>query len=119
MTAMRGRPVEARTLINEVEGHLLIEAARAEGRAAAEQCTAHLDWLTDDQRHEIEREFVDMYVGLCRLSWQRTDLRARELRTEYEEVCRRLKRRLIAGCLAVALVATTALPILAAVWSAD
>ncbi|MFE9644422.1 hypothetical protein ACFYO0_09900 [Streptomyces sp. NPDC006365] len=117
MTAMRGRPLDTRALINEVEGHLLIEAAREEGRAAVAQCTAHLDWLTNDQREEIEREFVDMYLGLCRLSWQRTASRAREVRAEYETVYRRLRRRLVTGCLSVALVAATALPILAAVWS--
>ncbi|MFE9020813.1 hypothetical protein ACFYNL_19925 [Streptomyces sp. NPDC007808] len=95
MTAME----ESRTLINDIEGHLLLAAARAEGRAAAARVTDPLDWLTDGQREFLEGRFEAEYLVLARDSWQRTAVRAGALREEYEEVYRGLRRRLLAGCL--------------------
>jgi hypothetical protein len=117
---MEYRQSDARALINEVEGHLLIEAACREGRAASARCASRLHWLADGQRKELEQEFVDVYLDLCRLSWQRTASRARELRAEYNGTYRRLRRRLITGfALGVALVGVSVLLVVGGVWSGD
>lgn len=91
--------MDTRTLVNEIEGHLLLTAARAEGRAAAARITAPLDWLTAGQREELERRFEAEYLELARDSWQRTAVRAGQLRREYEKAYRGLRRRVLAGCL--------------------
>ncbi|MET9831112.1 hypothetical protein ABZ078_17830 [Streptomyces sp. NPDC006385] len=91
--------MDTRALINDVEGHLLLAAARAEGRAAAARVTAPLDWLTSGQREELQCRFEAEYLVLARDSWQRTAVRAGTLRDEYEETYRGLRRRLLAGCL--------------------
>lgn len=106
---MRGE--DARVLVNEVEGHLLIAAARRDGRAAAARFTASFDWLTGAQRDEIERCFEAEYLALTRSSWQHTAERARAVRGEYEEAYRGLRRRLVAGLLlaCAAALAVTAL----------
>jgi hypothetical protein len=92
-------PHDTRTLLNDIEGHLLLAAARAEGRSAAARFTAPLHWLTDAQREEVERRFEAEYLALARASWQRTAARAGELRGEYAEAYRGLRRRLLACCL--------------------
>ncbi|MFI6402212.1 hypothetical protein [Streptomyces sp. NPDC050548] len=103
-------PLDPRTFLNDIEGHLLIAAARTEGRAAAERFTARLDWLTDGQRAEVERHFEAEYLELSRASWERTAERGRQLRDEYEETYRRLRQRLFAACLlGCALLVATAL----------
>jgi len=99
VTAMDDRTLEARALINELEGHLLIEATRAEGRAEAIRFTRSLAWLTDTQREEMEARYQENYPALTRRSWERTAQRGRELRAEYEERYRLLRRRLCAGLL--------------------
>jgi hypothetical protein len=93
---MDERPVDAGALINELEGHLLIEATLGEGRAEAGRFTRQFGWLTDSQRAEVEERFTEEYVSLARLSWQRTVQRGAELRGEYEEAYRVLRRRLLA-----------------------
>ncbi|MFE0171149.1 hypothetical protein ACFWZ2_02445 [Streptomyces sp. NPDC059002] len=90
--------VDARTLVNEIEGHLLVEAARAEGRTAAERFTERLPWLTDAQRAETERWYAEEHVELTRLGWQHIARRTGQLRTEYEETYRLLRRRLLVRC---------------------
>jgi hypothetical protein len=90
---------DAQVLLNEIEGHLLIAAAREEGRTAAARFTARLDWLTQAQREDVERRFKTEYLALARASWQRSAERARELRGEYEEAYRGLRRRLLTGWL--------------------
>ncbi|GGN63381.1 hypothetical protein GCM10011579_031660 [Streptomyces albiflavescens] len=108
MTAMDDRPLNADALISELEGHLLVEAARAEGRAEAVRFTRSLAWLTDTQREEVEAGYQEHYLALTRRSWERTAQRGRELRAEYEERYRSLRRRLCAACLfGAALVLTT------------
>ncbi|MGW1590832.1 hypothetical protein [Streptomyces sp. NPDC002386] len=106
---------EGRTLVQEIEGHLLLAAAREEGRAAAARLTARLGWLTDAQREDFERRFEAEYLTLARTSWRRTARRAEELRLSYEHRYRALRRRLAAwGVLGCALVAATGMLVLAA-----
>lgn len=112
MTAMDDRPPAPRTLVNEFEGYLLIEATRAEGRAEAARFTRSLAWLTDSQREEVEERYTDTYLALNRRSWERTARRSRELRSEYEAVYRALRRRL---CTGVVLAAALALVMLLSV----
>ncbi|MEU5595377.1 hypothetical protein [Streptomyces sp. NPDC020298] len=88
--------MDTRALINGIEGHLLLAAAREEGRRAAADLSAPLLWLTDAQRAELERRFEAEYLELARASWRRTAERAGELRDEYEETYRGLRRRLLA-----------------------
>ncbi|KOG28603.1 hypothetical protein [Streptomyces resistomycificus] len=90
---------DTRTLLNDIEGHLLLAATRVEGRTAATRFTAPLHWLTDAQREEVERRFETEYLTLAHTSWQRTATRAAELRHEYENTYRGLRRRLLACCL--------------------
>ncbi|MDT9701752.1 hypothetical protein [Streptomyces sp. P17] len=90
--------MEGRELVGRIEGYLLVAATHEEGRTAAERfCARLVPWLTEAQREEVERRFEAEYVALARLSWQRTAERAEELRTEYEERYRALRRRLL-GC---------------------
>ncbi|MEU6777521.1 hypothetical protein [Streptomyces sp. NPDC046759] len=97
---------EERTLVREIEGHLLLAAAREEGRTAAARTASRLGWLTGAQREELEREFEAEYVALSRRSWQRTAERAEELRHTYESRYRALRQRLLAclllGCAVLA-----------------
>ncbi|WP_393073856.1 hypothetical protein [Streptomyces sp. LN704] len=94
MTAMDDRPLDPGALVSELEGHLLIEATRAEGRAEAVRFARSLAWLTDTQREEVEEAYVDNHLALARRSWERTARRGRELRAEYEAAYHALRRRL-------------------------
>lgn len=96
------RQVDMATLVNEIQGHLLIAATRQEGHEAAVRFSARLDWLTIHQRAELERRFAAEHLALARTSWQRTTARSAELRAEYEAKYRRLKARLTAVCLTFA-----------------
>ncbi|MGW2620737.1 hypothetical protein [Streptomyces sp. NPDC001500] len=87
---------EERCLVRQVEGHLLLAAAREEGRAAAARTATRLGWLTDAQRELLEEEFVAEYMVLSRRSWQRTAARAEDLRGVYETRYRALRQRLLA-----------------------
>ncbi|MXM67281.1 hypothetical protein GR925_28580 [Streptomyces sp. HUCO-GS316] len=91
--------MDTRAMLSEIEGHLLLAATREQGRRAAAQFSAPLDWLTDCQRKEVERRFEEQYLELARASWQRTAERALQMRGEYEEIYRGLRRRLLAGWL--------------------
>ncbi|MFF4037831.1 hypothetical protein [Streptomyces sp. NPDC001816] len=106
---------EVRALVQEIEGHLLLAAAREEGRTAAARAAARLGWLTDTQRDDLERLFEAEYLALARTSWRRTAERAEELRHTYEARYRALRQRLVAWCvLGCALLAATSLLVLAA-----
>ncbi|MEV6025786.1 hypothetical protein [Streptomyces sp. NPDC052036] len=96
---MTDRPVDARALVNEIEGHLLLQAAVVEGRAAAERFTGSLVWLTATEREELQERFTHEYLALARRSWQHTARRGTQLRAEYEDRYRALRRRWCAGCL--------------------
>lgn len=106
MTTGEHRDQGARTLVHEIEGHLLLAAAREEGRTAAARLAARLGWLTDIQREELERQFETEYLMLARVSWRRTAERAEELRQTYESryqvLCRRLLACFLLGCGALA-----------------
>lgn len=119
MTAMDDRPrpaAETDLLIQEIEGHLLVESARAESRAAAARFGDRLDWLTRAQREEVERVYADDHLALTRATWRHTARRCRELRAEYENRYRELRRRTLAGgLLAVACALGTALALAAVV----
>ncbi|MFD5538590.1 hypothetical protein ACFWIJ_12275 [Streptomyces sp. NPDC127079] len=99
---------EERALVRQVEGHLLITAAREQGRAAGARAADRLGWLTDTQREDVERQLEAEYLGLARMSWQRTAQRAEELRREYEARYRVLRRRLLAVLLLLCTVLTAA-----------
>ncbi|MGA4840677.1 hypothetical protein [Streptomyces sp. G45] len=107
----RGHGVSADTalLIHEIEGHLLVESARAESRAAAGRFAGRLPWLGAAERGEVERVFADEHLALTRAMWRRTARRCEELRGEYEERYRVLRLRLLAGGLlaGVAVLAAT------------
>ncbi|MFJ8008547.1 hypothetical protein [Streptomyces fagopyri] len=108
---MDDRPIDPRVLISELEGHLLIEATRAEGRTEAARFARSLPWLTDTQREEVEEVYARDHLALTRRSWERTALRGRELRAEYEAAYRALRRRLctafLLGAVVLALAALT------------
>ena len=99
MTGSNPHRTAARALVHEIEGHLLVAAAREEGRAAAARFSASLDLLMGHQLRQVEDRFEAEYLALTRASWQRTAERAGRLRGEYEERYRALRRRLLAGCL--------------------
>ncbi|ARX85089.1 hypothetical protein SMD44_04547 [Streptomyces alboflavus] len=110
MTAMDERPVRAHvrpaadadTLIGEIEGHLLAEAARAESRAAAQRFAQRLDWLSPAERAEVERLYAEDHLSVTRQAWRHIAGRCLDLRAEYEERYRVLRRRVLAGGLLVA-----------------
>ncbi|MFE3163205.1 hypothetical protein [Streptomyces sp. NPDC059224] len=87
---------EERALVAQIEGHLLLAATREEGRAAAARLTDRLGWLTDTQREDLESQVAVEYLALSRASWRRTAERSVELRREYEQRYRILRRRLLA-----------------------
>ncbi|MQY34220.1 hypothetical protein SRB17_21860 [Streptomyces sp. RB17] len=93
---------EEQALVRAIEGHLLLAAARQEGRTAAARTASRLGWLSDVQREALEREFQEEYLTLSRRSWGRTADRAEELRQAYETRYRALRQRLLAclllGC---------------------
>ncbi|MFJ3230903.1 hypothetical protein [Streptomyces sp. NPDC086787] len=112
---MDERPQDVRALVSEIEGHLLLAAAREEGRTAAARLTGRLYWLTDTQREDLEGQFVSEYLALARTSWRRTAERGEELRREYETAYRVLRQRLLAGFLfCCALLVGTGLLVLSA-----
>jgi hypothetical protein len=96
---MDERPLDTRGLIDELEGHLLVEAARTEARAEAARFSQSLAWLTDTQREEVEERYTDNHLAVTRRSWERTARRGGELRAEYEAAYRALRRRLCGGFL--------------------
>ncbi|MER5525469.1 hypothetical protein ABT075_12805 [Streptomyces sp. NPDC002677] len=90
---------EEQALVTQIEGHLLLAAAREEGRRAAARVADRMGWLTDTQREDLERQFGTEYLALSRTSWRRTAERGEELRREYEQRYRILRQRLMAGFL--------------------
>ncbi|MEU1011648.1 hypothetical protein [Streptomyces sp. NPDC005890] len=106
---------DERDLVRQIEGHLLLAAAREEGRTAAARLSSRLGRLTEGQRQEVERQFEAEYLALARLSWRRTGERAEELRQAYEARYRALRGRLVACCvLGCALLAAAVLVVSAA-----
>ncbi|MFK0284443.1 hypothetical protein ACIQVL_28815 [Streptomyces sp. NPDC090499] len=99
---------EERALVAQVEGHLLLAATRAEGRAAGVRVADRLGWLTDVQRDDLQRQLESEYLALARLSWRRTAERAEDLRLEYEQRYRAVRRRLLTGLLLICALFTAA-----------
>ncbi|MFL4952416.1 hypothetical protein ACJ6WE_35015 [Streptomyces sp. MMS24-I31] len=93
---MDGHPADPAALVNEIEGHLLLVAAREEARSAAVRFTARLDWLMSGQQEEVRRLYEEEHLALALASWRRTAERAGQLRHEYEEAYRGLRRRVLA-----------------------
>ncbi|MFF4394158.1 hypothetical protein [Streptomyces sp. NPDC001480] len=102
MTTMDDDSSDARALVHEIEGHLLLASAREEGRTAADRVTARLGWLTAAQRQDLTDQLETEYLALAGTSWRRTAQRGEELRRTYETAYRRLRQRLSAwfvlGC---------------------
>ncbi|MEV6568733.1 hypothetical protein [Streptomyces kronopolitis] len=92
--------------LNEIEGFLLREAEKDRARRRAEAFSAGLPWLTDTQRREVELHYCRDQRDASWAYLERVAHRSATLRTEYEDVYRALRRRLITavlgGTLAVA-----------------
>ncbi|WP_353943331.1 hypothetical protein ABII15_17910 [Streptomyces sp. HUAS MG91] len=82
-------------MIREIEGFLMVEAARAEGRDAARRFTERVPWLTETQAEDVGRAYVEGYLELRRELWRDAVGRAGSLRGEYEERYRLLRGRLL------------------------
>lgn len=106
MTAENGGDRAGPALVREIEGHLLLAAARQEGRTAGARLASRLGWLTDTQREDLQAQFEAEYLTLTRASWHRTAERAEELRRDYEAryrtLCTRLLACLLLGCAVLA-----------------
>ncbi|MGW7266184.1 hypothetical protein [Streptomyces sp. NPDC054842] len=113
MTATDDHLPDADLWIRQLEGHLLVEAARAEGRAEAALFTGSLRWLTDTQREEVEARYAEHHLALNRRCWERTAERAAQLRSEYETLYRSLRRRLYLGVVVGAVLVSAAVLALA------
>ncbi|MBO1333711.1 hypothetical protein [Streptomyces sp. VRA16 Mangrove soil] len=96
-------------MIREIEGFLMVEAARAEGRVAARRFTERVPWLTETQAEDVQRAYVEVHLGLRRELWREAVERAGSLRGEYEERYRAMRARVIAGawCVGVGVAGVT------------
>ncbi|MEU6846822.1 hypothetical protein ABZ930_33640 [Streptomyces sp. NPDC046716] len=75
----------------------MVEAARAEGRVAARRFVDRVPWLTETQAEDVQRAYVEAYLGLRRELWRDAVGRAGVLRDEYEERYRVVRGRVLAG----------------------
>ncbi|MCX4996499.1 hypothetical protein OG739_27780 [Streptomyces longwoodensis] len=105
---------DERDLVRQIEGHLLLAAAREEGRTAARRIGDRMSGLTGPERVELEQQLETEYLALARLSWRRTAERAEELRRSYEARYRSLRRRLLAWAVLGCAVLATAVLVAAA-----
>ncbi|GGO99830.1 hypothetical protein [Wenjunlia tyrosinilytica] len=80
--------------VNEIEGYLLWQAQVARARAGARDFSARLPWLTTAQRMEVERVHYEDQLVNAQAAVKAVAERCREVRKEYEEVYRNLRRRL-------------------------
>ncbi|MEV5598366.1 hypothetical protein [Streptomyces sp. NPDC052496] len=99
-----GTPVSTAEAVNEIEGYLLWEAEKDRARTRAREFTARLPWLTRAQREEVERHYQADQLEFSHAYLKRIAARSGELRAEYEGVYEVLRRRLVTGCLAAAVV---------------
>ncbi|WP_067253141.1 cytochrome C oxidase subunit I [Streptomyces sp. DSM 15324] len=97
------KPATDEVLGNEAEGYLLWRARVAEAEQRAREFTGRMDWLTTSQREEVERHHVHDGLLRARHDLERIAARCASLRREYEERYRLLRRRCVAGTLAVCL----------------
>ncbi|MBW8091539.1 hypothetical protein IGW14_27065 [Streptomyces hygroscopicus subsp. hygroscopicus] len=85
--------------INQIEGYLLLQTERDAARERARRFTGRLDWLTSAQRAEVERLYVQDQLAVTERNLRTVVRRCEELRAEYQEVYRTLRRRLLLVCL--------------------
>lgn len=85
--------------INQIEGYLLLQTERDAARERAHRLTARLDWLTSAQRAEVERLYLQDQLAVTEETLRKVVRRCEELRAEYQEVYRTLRRRLLLVCL--------------------
>ncbi|MFK0266121.1 hypothetical protein ACIQU1_33015 [Streptomyces angustmyceticus] len=105
-------PLDQDRAINEIEGFLLGEAEKDRARSRARAFCDGLPWLTDSQRWEVELRYCQDQRDTSRAYLERIAARSAALRTEYEDVYRALRRRLLtaflSGTVAVAALLTVA-----------
>ncbi|MYT30800.1 MULTISPECIES: hypothetical protein [unclassified Streptomyces] len=104
------RPMAA--AINEIEGYLLWAAEEERARSRAEEFCARLPWLTASQRADVVRQYCREQRAQSRSYCERVAVRSAALRTEYEDVYRRLRRRMVAALLGVGAVEVLTLAVL-------
>lgn len=85
--------------INQIEGYLLLQTERDAARERARRLSARLDWLTSAQRAEVERLYLQDQLAVTEQTLRKVVRRCDELRAEYQEVYRTLRRRLLLVCL--------------------
>ncbi|QKV90984.1 hypothetical protein HUT19_03870 [Streptomyces sp. NA02950] len=85
--------------INRIEGYLLLHRERDTARERARRFTGRLDWLTSAQRAEVERLYVQDQLTVTEQNLRQVARRCEELRAEYQEVYRALRRRLLLASL--------------------
>ncbi|WP_328907730.1 hypothetical protein OG230_34665 [Streptomyces sp. NBC_00234] len=83
----------------QLEGYLLWNAEVEDARRRAGRFTDQLPWLTRAQREDVERVYIADRVASCRESLVRVSERAAELRGEYSDRYRLLKKRCLAAVL--------------------
>ncbi|MFI5976088.1 hypothetical protein [Streptomyces sp. NPDC051452] len=86
---------QGRSIADEAEGFLLVNAEREQARYEAETLCARLPWLTTGQAEDLTRHYVDQRLGLTRQALQTIADRAKRLRGEYETRYARLRRTLL------------------------
>ncbi|MDI2124622.1 hypothetical protein [Yinghuangia seranimata] len=87
-----------------LDGYLYWQHQLAEGRAYAEAAADHLPWMTTAQREDLVRVLSAAHTEMARGTVRQLATRAQELRAEYEQRYRGLRRRM-----AVTVVTATAL----------
>ncbi|WP_431773801.1 hypothetical protein [Streptomyces cucumeris] len=105
--------------INRIEGYLLLHREQDIARERARRFTGRLDWLTSAQRAEVERLYIQDQLTATERNLRQVARRCDELRGEYQETYRALRRRLLVACLlgggaALLLVLAVTAPALAA-----
>lgn len=85
--------------INQIEGYLLLQTERDAARERARRFTGRLDWLTSAQRAEVERLYVQDQLAVTERNLRTVVRRCEQLRAEYQEVYRTLRRRLLLATL--------------------
>ncbi|MEU8677677.1 hypothetical protein [Streptomyces sp. NPDC048560] len=81
----------------QLEGYLLWNAEVEDARRRAARFTNQLPWLTRGQREDVERVYTADRVASSGETLGRISDRAAELRVEYSERYRLLRRRCLAA----------------------
>ena len=114
---MDDHPTDVTGGLHRLEGYLLWQAEVATAQRDAAAFTDLLPWLTTGQREEVARAFAQERLRLSRLAVTHVAQRCRDLRSEYEERYRRLKKGLVVlflgSVLGVAALGATAVAVLA------